>query len=153
MIDVGSGPAIVLIPGVQGRWEWMRPTVRALARRWRVLTGSLPHEAGFDRLLNHVDRLLDDAHVSTAVICGVSFGGLVALRYAALRPERVRALVLVSTPGPAWRPAAHQARSLAWPLLIFPMFLAGAARRSWRELHATLPNTRARVVFCAGWIV
>src|SRR3954465_13351207 len=153
MIDVGSGPAIVLIPGVQGRWEWMRPTVRALARRWRVLTGSLPPEAGFDRLLSHVDRLLDDAHVSTAVICGVSFGGLVALRYAALRPERVRALVLVSTPGPSWKPAPHQARSLRWPLLSLPLFLAGAARRSWRELKATLPDARARLVFCAGWAV
>jgi len=39
MVDVGSGPAIVLIPGIQGRWEWMRPSIRALAGKWRVLTG------------------------------------------------------------------------------------------------------------------
>ena len=168
MVDVGSGPAIVLIPGIQGRWEWMRPTVQALARDWRVLARSLPGEPGevpssgespagpaspanFDHLVDHVDRLLDEAGVSRAVICGVSFGGLVALRYAATRPERVRALILVSTPGPRWKPAAHQARSLRRPLLNFPVFLAGAARRTWRELRTTLPDTRARLAFCAVW--
>ena len=31
MIDVGNGPPLVLIPGMQGRWEWMQPTVNALA--------------------------------------------------------------------------------------------------------------------------
>jgi 3-oxoadipate enol-lactonase len=151
MVDVGSGPAIVLIPGIQGRWEWMRPSIRALAGEWRVLSGSLPAEPGFDRLVSYVDGLLDDAHVSSAVICGISFGGLVALRYAIKRPERVRALILVSTPGPRWKPAAHQARSLRWPLLSLPLFLAGAARRSWRELRETLPDVRTRLVFCAGW--
>src|SRR5437773_11480143 len=125
MIDVGSGPAIVLIPGIQGRWEWMRPAVRALAVHWRVLATSLPGEPGearcagesFDELVSHIDRLLDDARISSAVICGVSFGGLVALRYAARRPQRVRALILVSTPGPRWTPASHQARYLRRPIL------------------------------------
>ena len=146
MIDVGSGPAIVLIPGIQGRWEWMRPAVQALAVHWRVLARSLPGEPGeapcaaegFDQLVGHIDRLLDQANVSSAVICGVSFGGLVALRYAAMRPARVRALILVSTPGPKWKPAAHQARYLRWPILTLPLFMAGAARRVWRELRATL---------------
>ena len=31
IVDKGHGTPIVLIPGVQGRWEWMRPTVDALA--------------------------------------------------------------------------------------------------------------------------
>jgi len=31
------------------------------------------------------------------------------------------------------------------------MFLAGAARRSWRELRETLPDVRTRLAFCAGW--
>ena len=29
MIDIGTGPPLVLIPGLQGRWEWMRPAVDA----------------------------------------------------------------------------------------------------------------------------
>ena len=32
----GDGPPLVLVPGMQGRWEWMTPTVEALARRFRV---------------------------------------------------------------------------------------------------------------------
>src|ERR1700693_7753 len=115
--DVGTGPAIVLIPGIQGRWEWMRPAVEALAGRWRVITSSLPREpgvarlpdgsGGFDGYVRHIDRLLDSANLSEAVICGVSFGGLIALRYAARRRERVGALILVSTPGPRWTPNEH----------------------------------------------
>ncbi len=159
MVDVGSGQAIVLIPGIQGRWEWMRPAVHALSAHWRVVTGSLPGEPGevrcsadgFDHLVAHIDRMLDEAHLPTAVICGVSFGGLVALRYAACRGERVRALILVSTPGPRWKPAAHQARYMRWPFLSSPLFVAGAAKRVWRELRATFPDTRARFAFGATW--
>jgi pimeloyl-ACP methyl ester carboxylesterase len=157
MIDVGSGPVIVLIPGIQGRWEWMRTAVTALSTQWRVVTTSLPGEpgeapataAGFDQFVAHIDRLLDAAHISTAVICGISFGGLVALRYAAARPDRVRALILVSTPGPRWQPAAHQARYLRRPLLSVPLFVPSAIKRGWSELRATLPALRTRLMFCA----
>ena len=42
----GDGPPLVLVPGMQGRWEWMTPTVDALARRFRVATYSLCGEPG-----------------------------------------------------------------------------------------------------------
>ena len=45
MLDIGTGPALVLIPGIQGRWEWIAPTAHALARTFRVLTFSLPGES------------------------------------------------------------------------------------------------------------
>ena len=41
VVDVGSGQPLVLIPGIQGRWQWMRPAVRELAKRFRVATFSL----------------------------------------------------------------------------------------------------------------
>ena len=135
MIDVGSGPAIVLIPGIQGRWEWIRPAMNALAGQCRVITSSLPGEpgverrsaaGGFDQFVGHIDHLMDEAKMPNAVVCGISFGGLVALRYAARRPERVRALILVSTPGPEWKPAARQARYMRWPILSSPLFVLGA---------------------------
>jgi len=37
----GSGTPLVLIPGVQGRWEYMREAVDALARSFRVITFAL----------------------------------------------------------------------------------------------------------------
>ena len=157
MVDVGSGTAIVLIPGIQGRWEWMRPSVDELAKHWRVVASSLPgepgsarfsDEAGFDQFVRHVDRLMDAAQISCAAICGVSFGGLVALRYAATRNERVRALILVSTPGPRWKPEPHLARYLRWPTLYSPLFFLRALGRFWPEVCATFPNVGERLTFC-----
>ena len=157
--DVGSGPAIVLIPGIQGRWEWMRPTVEALAVEHRVITGSLPGEpgadlrlspdGGFETFVRYVDNLMDAAKISTAVVCGVSFGGLIALRYAARRRERVRALILVSTPGPGWKPERHLGKYMRWPTLTSPLFALGALRRLWSELRITFPDLKARLLFCA----
>src|SRR5258708_34181574 len=114
MIDVGDGPPLVLIPGMQGRWEWMRPTVAALARTFRLLSFSLagdpgsrarvdPH-LGFDSFVVQIDRLLEDAGVESATVAGISYGGLIAYRYATLRPARRRHLVLPPPPPPDYRP-------------------------------------------------
>ena len=159
MVDVGSGPPFALIPGIQGRWEWMEPLVEALSSRWRVITGSLPGEPGSDARLNvddgfdafvpYVDRLLDAAGTPSAIVCGVSFGGLIAVRYAARRPERVRALILVSAIGPHWKPEPGLARYMRWPTLTSPLFLIRSLGRFWPELRVTYPDLRARLRFCA----
>ena len=47
VIDRGAGTPLVLIPGIQGRWEWMAPAVDALAARTRVLTGSAAAAGSF----------------------------------------------------------------------------------------------------------
>jgi pimeloyl-ACP methyl ester carboxylesterase len=155
MLDVGSGPPLVLIPGIQGRWEWMKPSIDALARQYRVIAMSLPGEPGvdtpfdkeadFDVFVDYVDNVLDTARVPEAVLCGVSFGGLVALRYAAKRCHRVRGLILVSTPGPHWKLRPQLARYARWPTLSSPLFALGAARRCLRELRAIHPDRRARL--------
>jgi pimeloyl-ACP methyl ester carboxylesterase len=165
MIDVGAGTPLVLIPGIQGRWEWMAPAVDALSREYRVLTASLPGEPGasmafgedadFDLFVKQLDAVLDESRVEKAVVCGISFGGLIALRYAARRSERVRGLILVSTPGPHWRLNASQRLYASWPILTSPFFAAGAARRGWRELRTLYPSPRARLKASvdAGWRV
>jgi pimeloyl-ACP methyl ester carboxylesterase len=165
MVDVGAGTPLVLIPGIQGRWEWMQPSVEALSREYRVITASLPGEPGaampfsaeadFDVFLRHLDTVLDASGVSTAILCGISFGGLIALRYAAEHSNRVRGLILVSTPGPRWKLSAHQRRYAAWPVLTSPLFAAGAVRRGWREVRALYPAPRACLHACveAGWRV
>jgi len=135
----GSGPPIVLIPGVQGRWEWMRPAVDALARRHRVITYSLvgdPPGCGFDTFLDQLDCVLDEAGVDRVTLCGVSYGGLIALRYAARRPSRVGGLVLASTPAPGWEPQPWIRRYAQWPRLCAPLFMARSPGRLWPELLA-----------------
>ena len=157
MIVRGSGPPLVLIPGIQGRWEWMRPALNALAPSFTVATYSLIGEPGtrtrlrpdtpFDTHLEQVDEVLRRNGWSQAVVCGVSYGGLVAVRYAAVRPERVRSLVLVSAPGPRWRPAPRVRRYVSSPWASVPAFVAGAPLRLWPEIRAAA-SSRSRA--CAS---
>jgi pimeloyl-ACP methyl ester carboxylesterase len=149
---------LVLIPGIQGRWEWMQPAIDELAKEWRVIPCSLPGEpgalshvsGGFDSFVEYIDGVLDAAAVERAVICGVSFGGLIALRYAARRPKRTEALILVSTPGPRWKLKPNLVRYMKWPTLSSPLFFAGAFGRFWPELRVTYPDVRQRVRFCTA---
>jgi pimeloyl-ACP methyl ester carboxylesterase len=100
---------------------------------------------GFDGHTAQVDAAIDRAGIDVATICGVSFGGLIALRYAATRPRRVSALVLVSTPGPTWSPPPQTRRYMRHPRLLFPLFCVGACRRMSRELAGTFPVRRERI--------
>ena len=157
MIDKGSGPAVVLIPGMQGRWEWMAPAVDALAMRCRVVTYSLCGEPGsewdldpaigFDNLTRQLEETLNRAGVDRAVLCGVSFGGLVALRFAAEHPERTAGLALVSTPGPSWRADARVRRHVRWPRLLAPWFVVTSPLRLMPEIAATFGHGARAATF------
>lgn len=58
-----------------------------------------------------VRRVMDHCNVARAIVCGNSMGGGVALRLAANHPERVSALVLVSSVG---SDVHHHAAVAAW---------------------------------------
>lgn len=159
MFIKGSGTPIVVIPGLQGRWEWMRPAVDALARQHRVITFSLCDERtspfpcdpdrAFENYIAQVDLALDRAGVDCAVIAGVSYGGLIAAEFAARRPDRVTALVLASALHASWEPDPRQRRYLDAPLLMSPMFVATAPGRMRPELKASLPSMAERIRFTA----
>jgi pimeloyl-ACP methyl ester carboxylesterase len=157
MIDRGSGTPIVLIPGVQGRWEWMHPAVAALARHHRVITFSLcdertspfpcDPERAFENYVSQVELALERAGVERAVIAGVSYGGLIATEFAARHPGRVSALVLANALHSSWQPDQNQQRYMASPIRSVPRFLAGAAGRARAELLAALPTFGDRLRF------
>jgi len=157
VVDRGAGAPLVIVPGVQGRWEYMRPAVDALAEHFRVITFSLCPErssrdaAGprgdFDAFADQVEAVLDDRGVRSAIICGISFGGLIALRFAARHPERTSKLVLVSTPGPGWRLKRRHELYARLPWLFGPVFLAETPWRLRKELRAAMPDAPARRAF------
>ncbi len=156
-VERGHGTPLVFIPGLQGRWEYTRPTVDALARHFRVVTFSLADEPaakfaftpdlGFDGYADQVLAALDSNRTAQAVICGVSFGGLVALRFAARHPGRVSALVLASTPGPGWHLRPRHDLYARWPRVFGPLFIAEVPFRARPELRAALPDAAARRAF------
>jgi 3-oxoadipate enol-lactonase len=157
----GSGPPLLVIPGIQGRWEWMRPALNALARHARVISYSLCGDLGsglkmdpalgFDAFIRQVDQVLDRIKVDRLAVCGVSFGGIVAAKYAALRPERVTHLVLASAPGPSWKPSARQARYVSRPWISLPAFCLTAVNRLGAEIHDALPDWPSRIGFTLGY--
>jgi len=157
MVDRGSGTPIVLIPGLQGRWEWTRPAVDALSKHHRVISYSLCDERsspfaceparGFDNYLEQVDQVLQRARIERAVIAGVSYGGLIAAEFAARNPDRVEGLVLVNALHSTWEPNQQQRRFLSAPRLMSPMFVATAPRRNRPEMIAAFPSMTARMKF------
>jgi 3-oxoadipate enol-lactonase len=146
MIDRGSGPPLVLIPGLQGRWEYMRPAVEALSASFRVITFSL-QGADLDAMVQQAVEALDHAQIERATICGVSFGGLVALRFAARQPSRCAALVLASTPRPALQLRRRHQIYLKAPWIFGPLFLAESPLRLRPEVRVAIPGARARLAF------
>ncbi len=153
----GRGETLVLVPGIQGRWEWLRPAVAALARHFRVVTFSLlgePRTGGrpesFDSYLAQVDAALGST--PCAIICGVSFGGLVAVRYAAERRPRVARLVLVSTPSPGWRPDPKIQRYANSPTSSALEYVANAPGRLLEEVVAAVPGNRERLRAVARYL-
>ena len=160
MIDVGSGPPLVLIPGIQGRWEWMRPTINALKLRCRVISFSLAGDSGsgrpfdrdqgFDAYLDQIEDVLQRAGVDDATVCGVSFGGLIALHWAARRPRRTTALILVSTPAPDFKPDRRLQRYLRSPRLFSPVFALQSPVRLGPEIWCAFNGTVDRLAFSAS---
>ncbi len=145
MIVTGHGPTLLVIPGIQGRWEWMRPAIDALARRHRVVSYSLAGEHGtvpplapasFDDLVRQAINALNRVTGGPAIACGISYGGLVAIRLAARFPERVRALVLASPLNADYTPDARISRMANHPYLLAPVFFGGSPRRVMPELRA-----------------
>ncbi|GBD36331.1 Non-heme bromoperoxidase BPO-A2 [bacterium HR36] len=101
-LDWGEGQPIVLIPGLAGGVGLVSPLAALLARDYRVLTYELRGETApfalrqrftladlVDDLAEFVARLA----LECPVIMGVSFGGIIALQFAARYPARLAAVV------------------------------------------------------------
>lgn len=142
MITRGTGFPVAVIPGIQGRWEWMAPTIDALTAGHRVLSFSLTElrptrqkDGTFLEWMRALDQMFDQAHERKVSLIGVSFGGLIAACYAARRPERVSALILVSTPQPVWTPRPGDEFCVRFPHLGFPYFGVRALGRLGPEIY------------------
>lgn len=106
--DIGTGPAVMLIHGQGGSWQWWLRILPTVARHGRVIALDLagfgesdPIDTG-DVLDEHVAtiiELLDYLDLPDAIIVGHSMGGLVSLKVACDHPERVSGLLLTNAGG------------------------------------------------------
>jgi pimeloyl-ACP methyl ester carboxylesterase len=160
MIDIGRGAPVVIIPGLQGRWEWMEPTVELLAEHYRVIAYSLCDEPsspcacdlglGFENYVRQVGEVMDRAGLHRATVIGVSYGGLIATEFAARHPDRVSNLVLASALPTDWTPDARARFYLRAPRLLSPVFVATSPMRLQPEVRAAFPTLRERLRFMLG---
>jgi pimeloyl-ACP methyl ester carboxylesterase len=110
-IDLGSGPAVVLLHGQPGSGEDWRAVTDWLPESRRVITPDRPgygrtggRAVGFRENAAALVELLDRLEVESAVVAGHSWGSGIALATAARFPQRVRALVLVGSVAPTIAP-------------------------------------------------
>ncbi|MBC9786358.1 alpha/beta fold hydrolase [Heliobacterium chlorum] len=128
----GEGPAVVFIPGVAVSHGMWAPQVAAFQNSHQVITydvrgtGRSGKMAWSTRIEDHardLASLLRFLKIKEAAVCGVSFGGVIAQRFALNYPRLCRALILVDTFSEL-KPRDREEASL-WLMtwLASPMFL------------------------------
>ncbi len=101
----GDGPAVLFCHGFLMDRRMFTPQVEALSPDFRCVRmdergfGGTPVDGPFDYwdLADDAVGLLDRLGIGSAVLCGHSQGGFLALRAALRHPDRVHGLVLVDT--------------------------------------------------------
>jgi len=127
--DIGSGPAVVLIHGQGGSWQFWLRVIPKLAGCGRIIAVDLPGfgqsepiAANRDVFGEHVETvagLLDHLCLARAIVVGHSMGGLVSLQLACDHPERISGLMLTNAGGANISPGR-----LRWILTVLRLFNA-----------------------------
>lgn len=102
--QAGSGPDLVLLHGLAGNSLTWEEQFNVFTRGWRVTAWDAPGYGESDPVLPSVDSyaasleaLVAALDLAPFVLLGHSMGGVVAGRFAAAYPDRLRALVLSCT--------------------------------------------------------
>jgi len=135
----GAGPPLVLLHGFSSSaWAWDGWT-QALADRRQIIRIDAPGH-GLTRMAPDADvtpdgqtgfvaEVLDKLGLEKVAIGGNSMGGAQALRFAAQRPDRVEALILVDAAGPSSERVKEDLsrvrRAAANPVLRFALLQGG----------------------------
>ena len=118
----GDGPALVLVPGMDGTGSLFYRQVPLLAKRYRVATYRLRDDAAdMATLVDDLARVARGAATAggQVVVVGESFGGAVALSFALAYPHLVAALVVLNSfprflPQVRLRLAVRALHSMPW---------------------------------------
>jgi pimeloyl-ACP methyl ester carboxylesterase len=106
IVEAGSGPPVLLIHGLGWDHSLWNPTVERLAKRCHAIAADTRGHGATDKpdgpydmemLARDYAALADALGLAGICVIGLSQGGMVAQRLALLRPDLVRALVLIST--------------------------------------------------------
>ncbi len=106
LVDIGSGPVVILVHGLGAAWQCWVENIPDLARDHRVIAVDLPGfgwsqmpeaEISIEYYGQWLGRLADQLGIeSAAAVVGNSMGGFIAAELAIRRPELIERLSLVS---------------------------------------------------------
>ncbi|HYY16293.1 MAG TPA: alpha/beta hydrolase [Gammaproteobacteria bacterium] len=121
-VQVGKGPHLVLIHGIASNLgQWQLSILPTLVENFRVTMYDLrghgysdmpPRGYTPDHMVGDFGGLMDYLTIRRSSILGHSYGGLVALYYAALHPERVDKLIIADTGVPSLEPEERRDAAL-----------------------------------------
>jgi 3-oxoadipate enol-lactonase len=141
---------IVLLHGSGRASRMWQPVLQDLSAEWHVLAPDLPgfgRSAGPFSVWRAAHTVAEIAAVQTAPVhlCGLSLGGLIAVRVAAQLGTQVASLTVTGTPVVPRRdfPAALR-RYRRLPRALLPMFSDVAGRRDWLRMLDELEATDVR---------
>jgi pimeloyl-ACP methyl ester carboxylesterase len=152
VVEIGSGPPLLLVHGLSGCWQNWLENIPHFARTHRVIAPDLP---GFGEsemppdgismpgYASFLDALCAELGVEGALpVVGNSMGGLVAAELTLAAPSRVERLALVSAAGVSSESVRRE------PILAFTQLLAWLDMLGGphRETIASRPGAR-RLVF------
>jgi len=118
----GQGEPLMLIHGGLTTIDEMQGWVQPLAKTWQVIamemqghgrTADTDRPISFTTMGDDIAGLVDHLKISKAHVVGHSFGGASAIRAAIQHPEKVRRLVVISSPyaRSGWYPKAQRGMS------------------------------------------
>jgi 3-oxoadipate enol-lactonase len=104
----GHGDAVLLAYGIGGNAGMWEPNIRALSARHRLIlweprgharsdSPEDPRQVTFGHWVQDLHDLIDHLQIDRAIVGGLSLGGGIATRFTLAHPDRVRALVVVSS--------------------------------------------------------
>jgi pimeloyl-ACP methyl ester carboxylesterase len=158
LVDIGSGPPVVLLHGLGANWQSWLCTIPHLAQRHRVIAmdhpghghSELPREKISIPLFGRATvAVMDALEVDSAALVGNSMGGFIGCEVAVTRPERVEKLALVTAA------ALWNERRRARPLAVIGKLTratAGMVAAQW-ELAFRYPRMREPALKLGGGIL
>nr|WP_092070381.1 alpha/beta hydrolase [Dendrosporobacter quercicolus]NSL48225.1 alpha/beta hydrolase [Dendrosporobacter quercicolus DSM 1736]SDM09731.1 Pimeloyl-ACP methyl ester carboxylesterase [Dendrosporobacter quercicolus] len=148
--DDGDGKPLIFIHGLGASGKMFEPQITEFSPTHRVICPDLrgsgrsgrltgPVAGLLDRQCDDIADLMDCLGVPRAVVCGVSYGGVVTCHFALRYPEKVRAVIIVDSAGDT-EPVSVKERLIlislcaAFWLIYLPLpLLLSAIRRQYRR--------------------
>lgn len=96
-LDIGTGPALILMPGTLGRCDIFWQQISALSDRLRIVSMSYPGTGDVADWANDIVAMMDHLDLEKTSILGSSLGGYLAQYVTGQAPDRFERLIAANT--------------------------------------------------------